>query len=128
MKIICTSIQISEGQIPLNFFDNILFSKLHILNIKYFKSKQIRELTEKWFSKIDLPNKKEKIEKIINLLKVFELPRTPLSISMFLWILETQEDYQPINQAVMLENFIEKMFKKHSKTEVYFSDFDYKNK
>ena len=128
VKIICTSIQISEGQIPLNFFDNILFSKLHILNIKYFKSKQIRELTEKWFSKIDLPNKKEKIEKIINLLKVFELPRTPLSISMFLWILETQEDYQPINQAVMLENFIEKMFKKHSKTEVYFSDFDYKNK
>jgi hypothetical protein len=47
---------------------------------------------------------------------------------MFLWIFEKQEEYQPINQSTMLENFIERLFKKHSNNEEYFKSFDYKNK
>ena len=41
---------------------------------------------------------------------------------------ETQEDYQPVNQATMLETFIEKMFKKHDFEQTLYSEFDFKNK
>ena len=128
IKVICSCLQITEGQIPVEYFDSLLFSQMRMLSLKYYRTKQIKDLTEKWYSNSELPDKKDKTEKIINLLRVLELPRTPLAISMFLWIFEKQEDYQPINQAVMIENFVERMFKKHTKEETYFNEFNYKNK
>lgn len=129
-RLICTSQLMVEGQVPVEFFQGEIFLKINILLLKYFRTKQIRELTEKWYSasRLPLPERKDRIEKITKLLLALKLPRTPMAISMFLWILEKQEDYQPVNQAVMLENFIEKLFMKHSKEESYFRDFDYRNK
>jgi predicted MPP superfamily phosphohydrolase len=125
--VITINTNINEN-IPLDFVNSSLYDLCKILYLKYFKTKQISALTEKWFISNLEPDKKEKQNKIINLLTALKLPRTPLAISMFLWILEKQEEYQPTNQSTMLENFIEKLFKKYSKTEALFKEFDYKNK
>jgi len=126
--LIATSTQTIEGQIPLDVYEYSDFIQFKAIMLKYYRSAQIRQLTEKWFSKSNVFDTTEKIEKIIQFLLLLDLPRTPLAISMFLWILEKQEDYKPINQATMLENFIEQLFKKHSKKEIYFSSFDFRNK
>ncbi len=117
-----------SGKIPLNLLNSSLYSNSTILELKYFNSKQITDLTNKWYSKSAFPNIENKKKKILKLINSFELPRTPLLISMFLWIFETQEDYQPVNQATMLETFIEKMFKKHDFEQTLYSEFDFKNK
>ena len=113
--------------IPVEFFDNPLYNISKIFKLKYFNTAQITDLTSKWYSKNTYSDKKNKKDKIIKIITSLELPRTPLAISMFLWIFEKQEGYQPVNQATMLENFIEKMFKKHDERAQY-SEFDYKNK
>ena len=117
-----------SGKIPLKLLNSSLYSNSTILELKYFSSKQITDLTNKWYSKSTFPNIENKKKKILKLINSFELPRTPLLISMFLWIFETQEDYQPVNQATMLETFIEKMFKKHDFEQTLYSEFDFKNK
>ena len=128
LRIIVTMLTESEGTIPLDFVSSKIYELCKVVHIKYFRYKQISELTTKWHSNSNVVKEYDEIDKIVNLLMSLQLPRTPLSISMFLWILEKQEEYQPINQAIMLENFIEKMFKKHSKEEEFFRDFDYRNK
>jgi predicted NACHT family NTPase len=65
---------------------------------------------------------------IILIFSTLNIPRTPLAVSMFLWIIEQQENYKPINNATMLENFIERLFKKQSSSEIYSEKFDYRNK
>lgn len=117
-----------SGKMPLNLVNSSLYSNSTILELKYFNSRQITDLTNKWYSKSSFPNIENKKKKILKLINSFELPRTPLLISMFLWIFETQEDYQPVNQATMLETFIEKMFKKHDFEQTLYSEFDFKNK
>lgn len=112
---------------PVEFINNPLFDISKIFKLKYFNTAQITDLTNKWYCENTGLDKKNRKDKIIKIITSLELPRTPLAISMFLWIFEKQEGYQPVNQATMLENFIEKMFKKHDERAQY-SEFDYKNK
>lgn len=118
----------TEGSIPIDFLQSNLYELVSVLELKYFNTKQIRELTSKWYNNVNKVDTKIKQDKIVKLIKSLELPRTPLSISMFLWILEKQEDYQPTNQAFMIENFIEKLFNKHDIQQTRYSEFTYKNK
>lgn len=117
-----------EGNIPIDFLQSDLYELVSVIELKYFNTKQIRDLTSKWYNKANNVDTKIKQDKIVKLIKSLELPRTPLSISMFLWILEKQEDYQPTNQAFMIENFIEKLFNKHDIQQTRYSEFTYKNK
>ena len=57
-------------------------------------------------------NTPQKLDKLLDILMALNLPRSPLAISMFLWIIEFQENYKPVNHATMLENFIERLFQK----------------
>lgn len=109
--------------IAFPYFSNFQFS-----TIKSFSIKEIKALMKNWFRYNESFNKPTKIDNLLQVLLALNLPRSPLAISMFLWILEQQENYKPINHATMLENFIERMFKKHSKTEIYSDAFNYKNK
>jgi len=127
-RLIATSNQSVEGQIPVEFLSQQILQNLRILFLRYFRTSQIRSLAESWFSSSKVFNTAEKIDRIIQLLVTLGLPRTPLAVSLFLWIIEKQEEYQPINQATMLENFVERLFKKHSRNEAYLSVFDYRNK
>lgn len=126
IQIICCSLLKVEGSIPENYYNSKLSNKLKVLNLKYYKTKQIKALTENWFSKDTFSNKETK--PIIKLMQKLELPRTPLAISMFLWIYEKDQNYQPINYAVLLEQFIEKMFERNSNNELSYDKFDFKNK
>ena len=128
VRIIGTCSQIVEGSIPIDLFDYPFFASMRKLHIRSFRTQEIRRLVKNWFSSRPILDQDDKIDKLVRLLLVLNLPRTPLAISMFLWIIEQQENYQPINHATMLENFIEKLFLKHSRKEIYSDRFDYRNK
>ncbi len=128
VRIIVTSNQLNEGEIPLDFFDQADFTFFTIAYLKSFKTKQIKQLINNWFLNNPQFDTPAKLDKIVQILTTLNLPRTPLSISMFLWIIEQQENYKPINHATMLENFIEKLFRKWSKKEIYSEEFSFRNK
>lgn len=128
VNIIATCNQIIEGEPPIELFDFPAFAKFKHKIIKKFRTKQIRELIDKWFSKnedYDTPNK---LEKIVKIFLTLNIPSNPLTISMFLWIFEKKPNYKPLNHAAMLENFVERLFEKTSAKEVYSEEFDYTNK
>ncbi len=129
IKILATCSQTTEGNIPsLELLKVEMFYTFKVLHIDSFKTQQIRELILKWFANRDTNDITEKAEKLLNFVLSVNLPRTPLAISMLLWIIEKQENYKPINNATMLENFIERLFKKTAKHEIYSHEFDYRNK
>jgi predicted MPP superfamily phosphohydrolase len=128
VRVIGTCSQIVEGSLPVELFDYPFFASMRKLHIRSFRTQEIRKLVKNWFSLRPTLDQDDKIDKLVRLLLILNLPRTPLAISMFLWIIEQQENYQPINHATMLENFIEKLFLKHSRKEIYSDRFDYRNK
>ncbi|MBS3938794.1 MAG: metallophosphoesterase [Peptococcaceae bacterium] len=119
-----------EGEIPIHLLENNekIASHFKMVFIKNFKTRQIKQLMEKWFSKDIGYDANIKLEKILSVFSTLNLPRTPLAVSLFLWILEQQDSYKPVNNATMLENFIERLFKKFAQQEIYSEEFDYKNK
>jgi predicted MPP superfamily phosphohydrolase len=127
IKIIATYNVLYENEIP-EHYTSLAFFDFNTVTIKDFQSKQIRELTTKWFKDKDLIDKPQKIETLINGFLALSLPRTPFTVSMFLWIIEKQQNYKPINNSTLIENFIEKLLNKHSKTGLLSESFDYQNK
>lgn len=126
--LIATSSQLSSGTFPLRFMETVekpIFSTLHI---KEFNAHQIKDLIGKWFCNNDDFNKPEQCTKVLNILKSLNLPGSPLAVSMFLLIIEQQKEYRPQNEAMMLENFIEKTLDKASKRPILSENFDYTNK
>lgn len=126
--IIGCSTQAVEGAIPIDVYNFTPCASMKKLHIKAFGATETRQLIKRWFSTHTQHDTDSKVEKLLDTLMQLNLPRTPLAISMFLWILEKQETYEPINNATMIENFIEKLFAKHAKREIYADRFDYKNK
>ncbi len=57
----------------------------------------------------------------------FGLPKTPLSVTMFLWIFEKQEK-RPINNAILVELFVENLLEKTNIENIYSETFSFKNK
>jgi len=127
VTIIGTILQNFEGQLPLELLNHDVFASYKFLTIKPYKTKEIKALVRLWFSDNDM-FPATKLDKLLTVFGNLNLPRTPLAISMFLWIFEQQENYKPVNQATMLENFVEKMFQKQSKKEILSAKFDYRNK
>jgi predicted MPP superfamily phosphohydrolase len=123
---IATAEQTGE-EVPLGFFAQSFFKACTLASIKNFQSEQIRSLIKKWFSKDEDKSLREKLEGIVESFHSLNIPTTPLAVSLFLWILEKQEEYIPKNNALMLENFIEKLLRKHSVVEVKSEDFHYWN-
>jgi len=128
VKAIATFNQLYEEEIPVQIAESKAFSAFKVLKIESFKSEQIRQLIVKWFSKENSSDLPDKLEKLTTVFQALNLPRTPLAVSIFLWIIEKQIDYRPVNNSTMLENFIERLFKKLDKNEIYSEKFDFKNK
>jgi len=128
IQMICTSFQNMERETPAEFLSTDYFHDFEILTIKSFKIKEIKNLTTNWFKYNREQYTEEKIDNLIKIIISLNLPRSPLAISMFLWIIEQQENFTPVNQATMLDIFIEKIFKKHSDNEVLSESFSYQNK
>lgn len=121
VRVVATSMQLLEGRIPLELAEYPTLSSFQMLTIKSFKTKEIRALIRNWFSKSETFDTSQKLDKLLDFFLTLNLPRTPLAISMLLWIIEQQENYKPINHATMLENFIDRQFVKTIK-EAYIAD------
>lgn len=99
------------------------------IEIAEFRTKQIKELAKKWVSKKTTKLNQKKLETILDAFSQFNLPRTPFSVSMFLWILEREDSYRAQNNSILIECFIEELLKsKDGKSIGSRQVFDYKNK
>lgn len=126
IKIIATADNIIDSIPSEKFIKNsvIIFSNLYIGQLK---SSHIKDMMVKWLPQDDIIKRDEKLEKMVNNFCSYSLPCTPMSVSLFLWSTENS-DKKPINQAVLLDIYIEIVLEKLAKDNIYRDSFDYKNK
>lgn len=128
VTVVATTTTLISSSIPFELKDYPTLSKFTPVNINSFKSKEIRELAENWFSTNPNYNNNNSYEEIITVFNKLDISRTPLAVSMLLCIIELQPNNKPVNNSSLLENFIEILFQKHDPQEIYSEKFDYKNK
>lgn len=68
--------------------------------------KEFKELAIKWFRRKDPEWIQNNLEKLIKVFEILRIPRTFFSISLFLWIIEKQENFKPINKANLIHQFL----------------------
>lgn len=126
IQIVASADQILENVIPTDYLDENDIFKFNISFIQNFNSNEIKQLIIKWFGgrQVDL---QENMQKLIKSFVDFGLPKTPLTITMFLWIFERQEN-RPINSSALVEMFIENLLEKTNLENIYSETFDFKNK
>lgn len=99
------------------------------IEIAQFRTKQIKELARKWISRKGTGINVKKLNTLLEAFSHFNLPRTPFSVSMFLWILEREDSYRALNNSVLIESFIIELLKaKDGKSIGARAIFDYSNK
>lgn len=128
IKVIATCTTLDEEILPSNIIKEEYFKLFELYTIQQFRSKEMKELISKWFNDKNSAESTDKFNKIHQSFINLSIPRTPFNISMFLSILEKQENYKPINNATLLENYIEGLFEKQAEEEIYSEIFDYRNK
>jgi predicted phosphodiesterase/GTPase SAR1 family protein len=125
IKIIATGYSEISGVIPSDFeltdlnFQTYFIESLH--------TNQIKSLIEKWVDVKDSNDLDKKLEKIVDNFKSFALPRTAMSVSLFLWTMENK-DRKPINNATMLDIYLDIVLQKLQGDEIYREKFDVENK
>lgn len=125
IKIIATGFAEINGVIPSDFdlpdfdFDVFFIESLH--------ASQIKSLISKWIPAKDTTEIDKKLEKIVDNFKSFALPRTAMSVSLFLWTMENK-DRKPINNATLLDIYLEIVLQKIQGDEIYREKFDVENK
>lgn len=82
---------------------------------------QIRAIATRSFSSED---SSALVDKIMLCFKKTTLPKTPFVLSLILSICDTA-DFAPINEAVIMEQFIEHLLEKASPTEAYSTTYDF---
>ena len=125
-RIIATSTQILENVIPTEYLKHNSIFNFNLAFIQNFSTAEIKQLITNWFNgrEVDL---QENMQKLIKSFGDYGLPRTPLSITLFLWIFEKQEK-KPINSSILVEMFIENLLEKTKIENIYSETFGFKNK
>lgn len=126
VKVIATSEQILESTIPTEYLEFNSEFNFELGFIQHLRSKEIKILIQNWFKGRDV-DFKENIQQLINSFTKLALPRTPLSITLFLWIIERQEK-RPINNSTLVEIFVENLLEKANFEHIFSQTFDYRNK
>lgn len=126
IHIIASSNQISESIFPTDHFEYNQYFDFNVSFLHTLKTAQIKSLINKWFTNRDI-NFQDNLEKLFNTFKDLGLPKTPLSVTMFLWIINKQEK-EPVNNAVLVEIFIENLLEKANFSNAYSRSFDFYNK
>ena len=125
-KVIITSDLMVSGEIPLEFYDSLI-SNYSTIKIRPLTIEKVKNLTKMWFSEKGQYDDKV-IDKIIGFAKENYVPTYPIYVSMFLWLSEQKKNVASFSNAMLIENFIEKLLEKHSPQQYIYSDFDYNNK
>jgi len=68
--------------------------------------KEFKELAIKWFKRKDPEWIQNNLEKLIKVFEILRIPRTFFSVSLFLWIIEKQENFKPVNKANLVQQFL----------------------
>ncbi len=112
---------------PQSFYSSnneISFEYYHLCP---FRAENIRDLVTKWMPEKDVFHLDNEISKMVNNFCAYSLPCTAMSVSLYLWSME-KEKSNPINQATLLDIYIEIILEKLSKENVYHNTFDYENR
>lgn len=94
--------------------------------IRGLKTKEVKQIMTQWLPTDDVLKNDENLEKLVNTFTSYHLPNNVLSVHLYLWSLESGT--KPINQAVLMEIYIELILEKLSHENIYRSSFDFKNK
>jgi len=127
-RIIATHIHLDEAIIPLKIIEEFSYYKKNFdtYYLHFFKSKQIKGLIENWITTTDL-DLHQNIEKLLKGFNELGLPKTPLAVTLFLWIINKQQK-KPINNAVLVELFVDNLLEKSDIQNIYFETFDFDDK
>ncbi|MEK4023654.1 metallophosphoesterase [Sporosarcina sp. FSL W7-1283] len=128
LTILGTYNSLSEESLPSDYLNHPISKYFETAVIKYFRTTEIQNLMHRWFGMSVKETKDEHLNQLIKNFHLLNIPSTPLAVSLFLWIYEKQKGFIPLNNAAMMQNFVEKLFEKHSNHEIYSSDFDFHNK
>lgn len=126
VQIIAISTLALENVLPIDYLEHNEVFNFNLAFIQNFSSSEIKQLIQKWFLGKDV-DVQENMEKLIKSFVDFGLPKTPLSVTLFLWIFEKQEQ-RPINNSVLVELFIENLLEKTNQENIYSETFDFTNK
>jgi len=126
IQIIATAENDIIGFIPPDHMQNckIGFNYFYIGSLR---SREIKIIMKQWLPGENELKADEKLEKLVNTFRSYSLPNTAMSVSLYLWSLENREK-KPINQAVLMEIYIELLLEKLSKENIYRDTFDFLNK
>ena len=89
--------------------------------------RQIRTYTQKIMATECQEDKDRLVDKVILCFKNTSLPRTPFILSVILSLCDNS-DYSPINEAVVLEQFMELLLGKHQASEAATGTYDFRSK
>lgn len=95
--------------------------------IRELRTREIKQIMNQWLPSDDTLKNEEKLEKLVNTFTSYHLPSNALSVHLYLWSVENS-DRKPINQAVLMEIYIEIILEKLGKGNIYRSNFDFVNK
>ena len=126
LQLVCSSTLHSENTIPIDNLQLHKILKFTTIFIQNFNTNEIKTFISKWYRKsnIDLH---DNMQRLIKSFIDFGLPKTPLSVTMFIWTFEKQEK-KPINNSVLVEIFVENILEKSNMENIYSETFDFQNK
>ena len=112
--------------IPPEIFNNsIIPFSLHY--IRSLRVKEIKQIVQQWLPEEISTQNDSNLEKLVTTFTSYNLPNNALSVHLYLWSTE-HSDRKPINQAVLMEIYIELILEKLREENIYSSSFDFTNK
>lgn len=122
-------ITVDESLLDIFDFDNLpeLYLDFNKLYIHSFTRKEVRIFAKKWF-KVHKKDESIILDNIQDNINRINIPVTPMNLSLLFWIFEKNENYSPINEAALLEKFIELILERLKLSDVRSSEFDYRDR
>lgn len=106
--------------------DSVNLFKYRRIEIGPMGAKEMTELSQKWSNQ---QNAEQRAKDLAKAFMHVNIPRTPFSASMFLWVLERQRGFKPQNVSLLIDMYIEMLLKSGRPDEDSDeSEFDYKHK
>ena len=102
------------------------FKKLYI---NTFGKAQIRELVTKWTGRReDVTDVSEVVEKINGYCELINFAKTPFNVSIFMVLWDSDKNFIPQNEGIVMENYLEVLLEKLSPKESERSTYSFKIK
>ena len=102
------------------------FKKLYINS---FGKAQIRELVTKWAGRRDdVEDVSEVVEKINGYCESINFAKTPFNVSIFMVLWDSDKNFVPQNEGIVMENYLEVLLEKLSPKEAERSTYSFKIK